>query len=236
MNWAIRRVTFTRCGKSCRSKNLRGCRSTYSCHCCWARRWRWGYRATAYTQGNGVDAGQHTGGGSRTHKIHYYHIETETKWSIFCIGHFQMHSLEWKYVNFDSNFTELCPLSSNYQYANIGSANGLEPKRRQAIRWANGGIFCLIRPRKSSLSRTRCRPIDQDDMPSVNKLTWAAWRPSFNAHPNAPWFKNTKSCGGTNDSESCITIFFNRFLVMTLTLIDFFTLLSVLGTHYSNVI
>ena len=197
---------------------------------------------TVGIQGNGEYAGQWRGHRA-THRRRKQDIQNtllshwdRDKMVNFCIGHFQMHSLEWKYINFDSNITEMCRLSSNYQYANIGSANGLEPKRRQAIRWANGGIFRFIRPLKNSLSRTRCRRVDQDDMPSVNKLTWAAWRPSFNAHPNAPWFKNTKSCGGTNDSESCITIFFNRFLVMTLTLIDFFTLLSVMGTHYSNVI
>ena len=36
------------------------------------------------------------------------HIEAETKWPPFRRRHFQMHFPEWKYLNFDSNFTEIC--------------------------------------------------------------------------------------------------------------------------------
>ena len=35
-------------------------------------------------------------------------IETVTKWSTFRRRPFQMHFLQWKYLNFDSNFTEVC--------------------------------------------------------------------------------------------------------------------------------
>ena len=37
----------------------------------------------------------------------------------------------------DSNFTEICFQESNWQYACIGSGNGLAPNRRQAIIWTN---------------------------------------------------------------------------------------------------
>ena len=50
-----------------------------------------------------------------------------------------MHSSEWKYLNSDSNFTDLCSLWSNWQYGSIGSDNGLAPTRRQAIMWTNDG-------------------------------------------------------------------------------------------------
>ena len=35
------------------------------------------------------------------------HIEAATKWPPFCWRHFQMHSLEWKWMYFDWNFTEV---------------------------------------------------------------------------------------------------------------------------------
>ena len=35
------------------------------------------------------------------------HIEAETKWPPYCRQHFQMHFLEWKYMNFNYNFTEI---------------------------------------------------------------------------------------------------------------------------------
>ena len=41
------------------------------------------------------------------------HIEAETKWTPFRRRHFQMHFLEWKYVNFDYDFTEVCSQCSN---------------------------------------------------------------------------------------------------------------------------
>ena len=53
--------------------------------------------------------------------------------------HFQMHFLEWKCMNFDWDFTEVCSLGFSWQYSSIGSDNGLAPTRRQAIIWTNGG-------------------------------------------------------------------------------------------------
>ena len=37
-----------------------------------------------------------------------YHIEAETRWSTFSRRYFQMHLLEWKCMNFDYDFTEVC--------------------------------------------------------------------------------------------------------------------------------
>ena len=48
-----------------------------------------------------------------------------TKWSPFSRGYFQGHFLEWKLLNFNCNFTELCSLGPNWQYCSIGSDNGL---------------------------------------------------------------------------------------------------------------
>ena len=42
-----------------------------------------------------------------------YHIEAETKWPQFSRWHFQMHFLEWKCINFDRCFTEVCSQGSN---------------------------------------------------------------------------------------------------------------------------
>ena len=53
--------------------------------------------------------------------------------------HFQMHFLEWKWYNSDSNFTDFSSHASNWQYASIGSGNGLAPNRRQAIIWTIDG-------------------------------------------------------------------------------------------------
>ena len=68
----------------------------------------------------------------------------ETRWPPFSRRHFQMHFPEWKCVNFEWNFTELCSQGSNWQYASIGSDNGLVPNRRQAIIWNNGGLGCQL--------------------------------------------------------------------------------------------
>ena len=38
----------------------------------------------------------------------HQHIEAETKWPPFSRRHFQMDFLEWKCMNFDSHFTEVC--------------------------------------------------------------------------------------------------------------------------------
>ena len=42
------------------------------------------------------------------YELFYLHIEAWTKWSIFWRQHFQMCFLEWKWLHFDSNFTEAC--------------------------------------------------------------------------------------------------------------------------------
>ena len=54
-----------------------------------------------------------------------------TKWPSFCRRYFHMHFCEWKFLYFDSYFTEACSLGSNCQYVSIGSGNGLVPIRRQ---------------------------------------------------------------------------------------------------------
>ena len=36
------------------------------------------------------------------------HIEAETKWTPFRRRHFQVHFREWKYLNSDYNFNEVC--------------------------------------------------------------------------------------------------------------------------------
>ena len=45
--------------------------------------------------------------------IRILHIETETKWPPFSRRHFQVHFLEWKYINFDYDFTEVSFQGSN---------------------------------------------------------------------------------------------------------------------------
>ena len=49
--------------------------------------------------------------------------------------YFQVHFIEWKCMNYNKKFTEVC----SEQYCSIGSDNGLEPTRRQAIIWTNDG-------------------------------------------------------------------------------------------------
>ena len=61
------------------------------------------------------------------------HIETETKRPPFGSRYFHMHFPEWKWLNFDQNFIEVCSQGSSWQYASIGLDNGLAPDRRQAI-------------------------------------------------------------------------------------------------------
>ena len=66
----------------------------------------------------------------------------ETKWARFSRWYFQMHFLEWKCLNSDYNFTEVCSQMSNWQYPSIGSDNDLAPNRRQAIIWTNDVLGC----------------------------------------------------------------------------------------------
>ena len=55
--------------------------------------------------------------------------------------HSEMDFLEWKCMNFDWSFTEVCSYGSNLQYSSIGLDNGLAPTRWQAIIWTNDGKF-----------------------------------------------------------------------------------------------
>ena len=76
------------------------------------------------------------------HDSHYQYsrskqIEAETKWPPFSRRHFRMHFLEWKCINIDNDFTEVCSQGSIQQYSSICSDNGLAPSRRQAIIWTN---------------------------------------------------------------------------------------------------
>ena len=59
----------------------------------------------------------------------------------FSRQHFQMHFLEWKWQNSDSNFTEIYSQEFNWQEAIIGSGNCLAPNRWQAITWTNDDPF-----------------------------------------------------------------------------------------------
>ena len=46
---------------------------------------------------------------------------------------------EWKCLNSDWNFIEVCYYGSNWQYSSIGLDNGLAQSRRQAIIRTNDG-------------------------------------------------------------------------------------------------
>ena len=53
-----------------------------------------------------------------------------------CRLHFQIHFLQWKYLNYDNDFTEFVPKG----YYSIGSDNCWSPNSRKAIIWIiNGG-------------------------------------------------------------------------------------------------
>ena len=78
------------------------------------------------------------------HIFSFDHLLThrhEAKWLLLSRRHFQMHFREWKYMNFDYDFTEVCSQRSNWQYSSMGSDNGLAPSRRQAIIWTNDDLF-----------------------------------------------------------------------------------------------
>ena len=77
------------------------------------------------------------------------HTEAETKWTTFNRRHIQTYFLQWKCLNFDSNFTAVCSSGSNYQYSSIGSDNGLATTRQQAIIWIMFSLvmhICVIWP------------------------------------------------------------------------------------------
>ena len=63
---------------------------------------------------------------------------------------FCRHFLEWERLKFDLNFTENCSERSIWQYANIGSDNGLVPNRRQAIIWTSDVSFTVAYMRCSA--------------------------------------------------------------------------------------
>ena len=45
---------------------------------------------------------------SRLYSAQKWHIEAEMKWTTFGKQHFQTYFLQWKCLNFDYNFTEVC--------------------------------------------------------------------------------------------------------------------------------
>ena len=51
-----------------------------------------------------------------------------------------MHFLEWKFLYFDENVTEIFSPGFNQYYSSIDSDNGLVLARQQAIIWTNDGI------------------------------------------------------------------------------------------------
>ena len=67
-------------------------------------------------------------------------LDVEAKWLWFRRQQFQLHFLEWKYMNFYKNFTEVYSEGSNWQYICIGLDNGLALNRRQVIIWINGDL------------------------------------------------------------------------------------------------
>ena len=75
-----------------------------------------------------------------------WRIDAGSKWPSVQRRHFQVHSREWKFSNYEENFIELiepCSFGSNWQYGNIVSDDGLTPNSRQAILiiWTNVGMF-----------------------------------------------------------------------------------------------
>ena len=80
--------------------------------------------------------------------------EAETKWPPFSRRHFILDFLQWKCLNFDSNFTEVCCYGSNQQYSRISWDNGLAPPMRQAVIWNNDGslltYICVTRAQLSN--------------------------------------------------------------------------------------
>ena len=85
-----------------------------------------------------------------THYLFIYHTEAATEWLSISWRHFQMHFLEWSYINVDYDVTGICSIWFNYQYSSIGSDNGLASARRQAISEPMMLILlthiCLARP------------------------------------------------------------------------------------------
>ena len=72
----------------------------------------------------------------------FQHNAADKKWAPFGRRQFQMHSLEWKCLNFGYKFTEVCSQGTNWQNTSTDSDNGLVLNRQQAIIWTNGGLCC----------------------------------------------------------------------------------------------
>ena len=70
--------------------------------------------------------------------IHLYSIYLSSMNIEFHLGyenyrrHFQIY-LQWKCLNFNYNFTEVCSQGSNWLKVSTGSGNGLTPNRRETI-------------------------------------------------------------------------------------------------------
>ena len=54
---------------------------------------------------------------------------------------------------FDWNFTDVCSIRPNWQYASIASDHGLAPNRRQAVILNNDGMFIDVYMRHSGSMR-----------------------------------------------------------------------------------
>ena len=67
-----------------------------------------------------------------------------TKRPAFRERHFRMYFLEWRYMNSDWYFTEVCCYGSNKQYPSIVSDNGLALTRLQAIIWTKDVLLTHI--------------------------------------------------------------------------------------------
>ena len=72
----------------------------------------------------------------------FQHNAADKKWAPFGRRQLQMHSLEWKCLNFGYKFTEVCSQGTNWQNTSTDSDNGLVLNRQQAIIWTNGGLCC----------------------------------------------------------------------------------------------
>ena len=79
--------------------------------------------------------------GNPPHSLWSYYEPASDKTVTYFKRHCHIHFLERKHLRFDSKFAEV---SSNWQWYDIRSGNGLVPKRRQVIIWAWSSTACLI--------------------------------------------------------------------------------------------
>ena len=70
---------------------------------------------------------------SMVHVTYCQHIEVETKWFTFSKRHLQMLFPEWKCINFDWDFTEICFQQFNLQFFSTGSDKRLAPSRDNSL-------------------------------------------------------------------------------------------------------